>query len=342
MTTSLQKQGQGFWSKPENYTKILGLLVLGLLGFTFLDNVLPLVLRVLEFATQTLIQGIIVTALVGLIFFLITATDLHRAVWLLYGILMKKLTNFIVTSDPIAVKEMYCKNLSNQLGSTKTAMGHFRGRSKELKNKLVEIEETLNKAKSTSLALSKKIQNGSTENLTPELTLNANRIKRGEGTKAMYLKMYEQGLVQLEMMEKFIKYAEVKLVDLKESIESDKERRSQIEASYKLTTLGKGFVKMVEDRELFDMAVRAENEQVYEMYGTVEEFIRDSKGFLVEIDINNETAVEEALSKMGEWENRTQKYLQDPNLKYSETNAIQANVSSAMSKGNYSSLFDKL
>ena len=96
-----------FWQKPENFTTILSFLGIGVLGFAFLDRILPMVIRVLDFALETTVKTAALGGLLLVLTWLVTSKDLHKLAWLGYKSLMRKLTELVVTLDPIGILRGY-------------------------------------------------------------------------------------------------------------------------------------------------------------------------------------------------------------------------------------------
>ncbi len=335
--TTIQKKG--YWEKPENYTKVLLYVTIAVLGFWFLDEVLPVVNRVLDYALETTFKTIALVTVLAIVTWVVTSTRLHQAAWVAYDILMKKLTGIFVTMDPIVVKERFALKIAKDAEELAQAVGQLRGKQKELKRDIDVNQKQIDDTQAEAVSLEKKIAAGA-NHLKGEFVLRSHRIASTEQTLKTLMNLYEMISAHLAMAEKFHERAKIEVGMLRESVRNDRIRRNATESSYKVMGVMKGFIAMSESRELFNMAIEEDNKQHFERLGEIEQFLRDSKDIIVSGDIANEAAEASALAKVKEWEERSHKLLNGPSV--SATKQIDQRIKTATQNSDYVSMFDKL
>lgn len=337
-TASIQKKS--YWEKPENYTKLIFYVAIAVLGIMFLDNILPVINRVLDYALETTVKTVLLFVMLAVVTWVITSSRLHQVAWIAYDIAMKKLTNVFVTMDPIVVKERYAEGkVAKNVNELQQAVGQLRGKQKELKRGIDIHQQQLDETQTEAVLLEKKISAGA-QHLKSEFVLRSHRVGSLEQTLKTLMGLYEMVSAHLAMAEKFHQRAIVELGILRESVKNDRIRRDATESSYKVMGIMKGFIAMSESRELFNLAVEEDNKHHFERIGEIEQFLRDSKDIIVSGDIQNERLEASAMSKVKEWEERSQKLLQSPPV--SATQQIDQRIQSASKDSDYVSLFDKL
>lgn len=341
MTTQKQNK-KGFFDKPENYTKLLVFGLLGWAGISFLDQVLPVVNRVLDFALETTFKTVGLGLALAIVTWVVTSKDLHKVAWLAYDLAMKKLTNVFVTIDPILVKEKYAEKLEGDLASMKESIGHLRGKKRDLKNKLENTTQQITATQQEAVLINKKVAAGD-EHMKGQFVLRSRRIGRQEKTLVTYKELYAQISSQLAMMEKIHEASVIMCQDLRESVISDRERRDAIETSYKLLSSSRKFIETTRERELFDMAVEADNRDYFEKLGEIEQFMQDSQELITTTDLQNGLYEASALEKVKDWEQRSQKLLSDTKFRVpTGVEEIDDEIQTAVAQGRGMSLFEKL
>src|SRR5690606_14124699 len=153
-------QKKCFFQKPENFTMILVYIGLGLLGFTFLDSILPMVVRVLDFALEATWKAIALATMLMIVTWVVTSKDLHRVFWIYQQQLMKKLTSIVIELDPIAIMESYVKSLKKNDEEISAGISGLRGQQHKLEDRITKTANSLQKSQNMMVVAHKKISGG--------------------------------------------------------------------------------------------------------------------------------------------------------------------------------------
>lgn len=305
---------RGYWQRPENWTTWIVLLGLGLLGFMFLDSVLPLVNRVLAYALETIWRTIAVGASVALVVFLVSSADLHKLVWYGYKVLMRGLTQAFVRIDPIKIMEVGVAKAESNLGELISAQESLRGVKEGLEEKI--------RNKGTAQERSLKLMSGARQGLggpaaevgsdEAEKQARLRTMVRLEGRKAeraAQATLTLQGLLlkvkrYMSMIAKVREISEYVIEDTKDNIQNKKDEREAIVQTVKAVRGAKRILLAGQKREMEDLATEELMRDNFEKMGEIEQFMTDIQGFITTMDVDNLTAEQDAMKRLDEWEKK--------------------------------------
>ncbi len=341
-------QKKGFLEKPENYTTILSFGVLGVLGFMFLDRVLPVVNRVLDYALETTFKTIGLAALLAIVTWVVTSNDLHKLAWLGYQTVMRKLTEFVVLLDPIAIMESYVATLRKNLEGIEKGLASLKGQARELENIIRETASQLKQSQSLAVEAHKRAQGGAS-NMKAAFLLQSRKAGRLEQSNVTYQGLLNRIKGHIAVMEKVQAAANLMAEDIKDTVQHEKKKRQMITASFKAMNAAKRILAASEQRALYDMALEANTKDYYNKLGEIEQFMTDSQAFIDTMDLQNGVYEADALAKLEEWDKRSQtlleggtgttKYRVDPNQEHDYA-AEDEEIDQKLKAGRYSDLFD--
>lgn len=301
-------QKKGFFQKPENFTMILVYIGLGLLGFTFLDSILPMVVRVLDFALEATWKAVALATMLMLVTWVITSKDLHRVFWIYQQQLMKKLTSIVVELDPIAIMESYVRSLKKNDEEISEGISGLRGQQHKLEERIAKTASSLQKSQLMMVEAHKKISGGRND-LKSTFLLQSRKAGRLEKSSVTYQGLLARIKAHIAIMVKVQEAARFMIADIEDTVVEEKDKREMIHASFKAMKGARRIMASNDKRELYDMALEANARDYQNKLGEIEQFMYDSKNFIDTMDLENGVYEAEALAKLEEWEARSQKLM---------------------------------
>jgi uncharacterized protein YukE len=296
-----------YWTRPENLVKWAIIAVLGYVGFMCLDSILPVVIRVLDFALEAVWKGVLLASLAGIVSWVIFSNDLHKLVWYGYSMLMAKVTNIFVTIDPIGVMKATKKKLQSYFEEIKESLGALRGQRQSLIDKIAAkgkaYEHSMNIA---SQAMKRQSEKG----MKSELALQSRKANRLEKSSMTYQALLNKIDAHIAVAEKIMEASEFMIDDISDTIEDETEKRATIHASYKAISAAKRILLVGRDREMLDLAIEANARDYNQKLGEIEQFMEDTKSAITTMDLENGVVEEEAVNRLKEWETRSQALLE--------------------------------
>ena len=287
--------GKKWYQKPESLLTYGGLAALGYGALNVLDNVLPLLNRVLENTLYTAVLG----GSLALLGFLVVNKDVHRLVWYGWKSAMRWVTGRFVELDPIGIMQSYIAQLRSNLDDIATALGSLKGQARDLEAKITEKEKLAHESMGRASYAKKQ------GNMETAVRLQMRKGKRAEELGLTYQGLLNRIRTHIQIMGKVQEAANFMVLDIEDTVESETEKRKMIRASYKAMSASRAILAAGQQREMYDMAMEAVTQDYYSKLGEIEQFMDDSKSFIQGMDLENGAYDAEALSKLEEWEQRS-------------------------------------
>jgi hypothetical protein len=341
---------KGFFQKPENITSLLILMGLGLLGFKFLDVVLPALNRVLDYALETTFKTVLLGSVLAIVTWVVTSKDLHKLAGLGYMMLMRKLTTFVVELDPIEIMRGYRRTLDANLDEISKGIGDLRGQARALEEQIQKTADKLQRSQALAFEAQKRASSGQT-GMKTEFLLQARKAGRLEKSGTTYQGLLARIKAHIAVMMKIQEAAKFMVADIEDTIEEESKKREMVTASFKAMKGARRILAANDQRELYDMALEANARDYSAKLGEIEQFMEDSKHFINTMDLENGVYEEEALAKLGEWEKRSQNLLTGGTGKthfqlsappQHDFSAIDRDIEEKLEKDDFSDLFSKI
>jgi hypothetical protein len=285
------------WKRPENWVTWLGVALAGLAGMYFLNPILEFIAN---FAQNALVAGISLAGLAVFVF-LITSADLHKLLWLAYKSAMKRMTNFVYAVYPLEIMEGFLEDLHVKQKRLNTSLGNLRGQLSKLVSKLAKKGAEHAEAMRIAQAANNR---GTQPGMQSQLMFQARRANRLEKTGLTY-----QGLINklkrlIALMEKVHEATGFMILDIADTIESEKEQRETVTEATKAMQAAQAILFSNQKREEFDRALEANQQHVGMQMGLLEQFEQDTKEILSSIDIENDSIKLEAIDKIEQMEQK--------------------------------------
>lgn len=266
-------KGKSPWEKPGGTLAKVTLVAMiagaGYALYKFLPDLIAL--------TQNLLT---LTALVGvlaLIFFLIMNDTSRNFFKNLYFVIMRKLTGLIVEIDPIAIVKGKIKDMKNRLVKIEEGITKMRGihvkNEKALEANKRDLEESL-----------KKLQILQKQNKMEESGLLQRHISQLDESVKKRTLNFEKSKQMIDILTKVKKSAEIKVKYTEEEIKLKEEDYELMKANHKALSSIKSLINPQTD-DAFDMAMEKMDTDITLYIGEMDEFLES--GVIDDINLDN-------------------------------------------------------
>lgn len=291
---STQGKKRSFWKKPEGITGALMIGGLTIAGGYGLYQILP---TLLYLAKNTIYLGLMI-GFIALVIYVVTNREFQVLASTVFKLAMRKLTNFFVTIEPIAVLRIkiseFNKSIEKMGDQISKLTAEIQKVDRQMMNIKKEHDDTLARAQ-----VAKK--NGDNMRASSEAAMLADY-------DAFYkeLAFMRKKLEKLSSMLKKLKNAAMITVDqLTRKVDLEETRAKAIRGGYNAMQEAKSVLSgNSSQREMFDMAMEALVDEVEGKLASINDFMESSAGALDTIDLNNQVAMEKGMMKLEEIEKR--------------------------------------
>lgn len=286
---------KSFWERPEGTT---GMLVLagGAIGLYFAVPVL-LAFAASVFALLGYTIGIVVllAILAGI---LVVLSDKRFRVLMSLGfkMVMRKLTNAVVTIDPIGVRELFIEKMKKKRTSVSEARSKLSSQETKL-NSLIqdsgrEYQDAMNMATVAHA-----------EGNSTQMQLLARKSARLESlARETLIPLRDQISQHLRIASKVYEACGFIIEDMEDDVRIRRLRAESVEASFSLIQASHEILHGgTEDRVLYDAAGEADLNEYHAKLGAVEMFLEDSRPVLEGFDLKNGVLQQQALARIEQW-----------------------------------------
>lgn len=288
------------WSRPENYTQWIPVAALGVAGFYFLDKILPFVQSVLENILYTGVLGIGVAMMVGLVM----SKDLHRLGYSYYRSAIRWLTNLVVRIDPISILRDGIRRVKQNLENMSASEAELATQERSLEQLIASNSAEYSQNMKMMSAAKKQVAGGN-KAMKGKMILSARQAGRLEESNMTYQGLLNRIKAYRAITARVREGAEIVAADMEQTVENEIIKRKMVRSAYKSLMNAKKVMQGDEQRELYDMALENLAEDYFSKIGEMEQFMDESKSFLDGMDLQNNIYEGDALTKLDEWEKKT-------------------------------------
>jgi len=317
---------KSFWKRPEGMTGgIFMLAILGGLGFLIATNIAAIT----TFISTTL--GLVASiAVIGVILYMVLDPKMRNLIWYMYKSVMRTVTGWFVTIDPIGILESYVDDLKSNLAKMSQQIGGLKGQMRKLKTLIDKNEgEIKNNMQLASMAKKKGMQN--------QVILNSRKAARLQEQNKKFNALHKK----MEILYRILS----KIEDTKDNVMLKKQERNAIRASHSAMKSAMSVISGDPDkRAMFDMAMERVADDVATKVGEMEQFMDMSSNFMDSIDLQNGVFEEQGIKMLEEYEKKSALLLMGDS---SETLDLNQNISrpeqlpqNGQVSDNYENLFD--
>jgi hypothetical protein len=337
-------QRKTFFQKPESITTVLSFVILGLIGFYFLDQILPMVDRVLEYALSALWHAVLLGGSILILTVLITSQQWHTVIGQSYLLLMRWITSWVVELDPIGIMKGYLKSLKENRTGMADALGSLRGQEDQLGKKIKAMTKEIGHRQDLAVE-------AHNTNKKMQFALQSRKAGRLEDSNLTLQGLHNRVKAHIAVMEKMLEASDFMIEDIADTIEVKTEERKMIRATHKAVSAAKRILQANEQREMYDLAIESIANDYSKKIGEIEQFMFDSKNFIETMDLENGAYEADALAKIEEWGQRSTKLLTGGTGKTTyalkpanvpDFAAQDRQIEASIDRGSFANLYDKL
>ncbi len=325
---------KSFWSRPEGTTGAIFITaIIALLGYVFVTNI---------GAIAALIQGtlgLVATLLVlGAIIYMVLDPKMRNLVSYMYKSVMRTITGWFITIDPIGILKNYISDLEDNLRKMSKQIGNLKGQMRKLKNMVTEN----NKEIEHNLLIARKAKEQGDQK---HMMLSSRKAARLKDTNGKYVALHKKIGILYKVLSKMYTNSEILLEDTKDQVRVKEQERKAIRASHSAMKSAMSVIKGDPDkRAMFDQAMETVADDVATKVGEMERFMEMSSDFMNSIDLQNGVFEEKGLQMLEEYEKQSTLLLLGGQVNVDDETLdlkmpdIQTNSSSSSSE--YEGLFD--
>jgi len=217
----------------------------------------------------------------------------------MYKNVMRRLTGWFVTIDPIGVLKNYVEDLEDNLAKMRKQIGAIRGQMRKIKNLIddnaKEIEQNM-----------KIAQAARDKGKEKQMLLSSRKAARLKETNQKYASLHKRMEVLYRILTKMHTNSEILLEDTKDQVKLKEQERKAIRTSHGAMKSAMSVISGDPDkRAMFDMAMEAVADDVASKVGEMERFMEMSSSFMESVDLKNGIFEEEGLQMLEEWEKKS-------------------------------------
>lgn len=286
---------KSFWKRPEGVTGTIFLIALlaagAFLVATNIGAIAAFFTSVLNLALALLVLGAII--------YMVLDPKMRTLVSYMYKSIMRKITGFFVTIDPIGILKSYVEDLEKNLAKMSQQIGNIRGQMRKLKTLMTDNEEEMeHNLKIAQKAKEKGIQN--------QMVLASRKAARLQETNKKYHSLHAKLEILYRVLSRMYQNSEILLEDTKDQVKLKEEERKAIRASHSAMKSAMNVISGDADkRALFDMALEEIADDVAAKVGEMEQFMEMSSNFMESVDLQNGIFEEQGLQMLEEWEKQS-------------------------------------
>ncbi len=286
---------KSFWRKPEGTTGMIILAIAAIAAAFGINAILPWIISLL----QNTIHAVILFAVVGVLFFILTNRRFWNLVKYIFKSIARAITGVFITIDPIGILKNYISSLGRSIDQMKEQIGELRGQMRALQQEILTNE----KIREDSLKQAKIAKASGKQSAFVLKARKAGRLKESNMTfQNLYVKME----LLYRVLTKMLEAAQFWYEDLSDEVDVKARERKMITKGYSVYKNAKKVIQGDPDaRELFDQTLEYLADDYAQKLGEIENFMDISQGFIESVDIKNGVYEEEALKELEEWEKKT-------------------------------------
>ena len=281
------------WEKPGG---TLGMVVAGGAlagGAILLYKILPFLITL---TTNILTLGMLVAVLSG-IAFLISDKRFRKTVSMVYFLIMRKITGFVIEIDPIAIVEAKVKEMKEKIQVIDKQMGNINGLITQNKRRVDSKKEELEK----QLGLLKEYEQ---RNMLDRAKITERQVVRLKGAIERQTKRLEDSEKWKEILKKLKERADLVVVDTENEVNDRKEEYESIKAQHKAFSSIMSVIKgNPDDLEDFTHAMDYMAYDISMRLGEMSNVIDETGGLLSQISVEDGVTSKKAAELLQKYEN---------------------------------------
>ena len=287
---------------------------------------------------QTTIGLVATIAILGVLLYMILDPKMRNLVWYMYKSVMRTITGWFVTIDPIGILESYVDDLKSNLAKMSQQIGGLKGQMRKLKT-IMDKNEAEIKEKMALASMAKK------KGMNNQVILNSRSAARLQEQNKKFDKLHNRMQILYRILSKMYQNSEILLEDTKDNVMLKKQERNAIRASHSAMKSAMSVISGDPDkRAMFDMAMERVADDVANKVGEMEQFMDMSSNFMDSINLQNGVFEEQGIKMLEEYEKKSALLLMGDSSETLDLNQDVARPEQLPQNGqasdNYENLFD--
>ena len=284
---------KSFWQRPEGVTGAIFLLGIAAgIGYLLTTNLLTVILGNILYLSATLM-------VLAAIIYMVLDPKMRALVGYMYKSVMRTITGWFVTIDPIGILKNYIEDLQDNLGKMSKQIGALRGQMRKMK----DIMSKNHKDIEMNLKLASRAQ---TQGNQKQMLLSTRKAARLKESNGKYDKLHKKMEVMYRILTKMYQNSEILLEDTKDQVMVKEQEYKAIRASHSAMKSAMSVISGDPDkRAMFDAAMENIADDVANKVGEMEQFMEMSSNFMDSVDLQNGVFEEKGMEMLEEWEQKS-------------------------------------
>lgn len=286
------KSGSSFWSKKEGKFGLGFILALVALGGVLLWKFGALLLGLLTNAIGIAIAGVVLFALLYVVF----SKEFRTNMWYIFKWLMRKMAGLVYNLDPIATVKIYIQYLKDNLVNMEVQIRKLKGQMEYLNEMITKNKREVE----NSFKIMKQAQKVGNKG---ELYLRSRKAGRLNQSNIQLGDLYTKMAKLYKVLVKMYEASGYIVADMEDEVQVTEQRYKALETGY--NAMRSGMQALVGDenkRAIYEAAMGKIEESCASRVGEMERFMEMSKTFIDGVDLQNMMYEEDALTMLDEWE----------------------------------------
>jgi phage shock protein A len=300
-----QTKFKSFWEKPEGKTGMIALAILcggSVIAFT---KILPWLILV---ASNTLHLMLLLGA-IGVILFLITNPKVRALASVVFQLVMKNLTGFIVKTDPIAILELKVREMEENLEKVGESL-------KKLKQTKVSLEREINQNVNTIESSMKQAAFAQKQGASDQIYLKTRQAGRLQKSNMTLKELFTKIETMHRVLTKIYNNSAVVITDTKDEIHISAKEYEAVKAATSAMRSAMNLLNGNKDtRAIYEQAYETLADEIANKSGELEQMLEMSESFMGNIDLQNGMLQEDGIKMLEAWEKKADGWLTNSAVK---------------------------
>jgi hypothetical protein len=304
-TPGLEAKVKSFWARPEGKVGMIGIGILGIFACMILYRILPAIILL----AQNTIYAMGLLAVIGAILFMVFDPKVRTLVSFMYKSVIRMLTGWFITIDPIGILKNYLGTLRTNLGKMDQQIGRLKGEMRKVKTQIDENSSGM----ADAMTRAKKAQETQKQEQFILQSRQAGRLQKSTMTlQSLYTKME----LLYRALDKMYKVCAVLYEDTGAEIDCKEKEWNAVRAAHSAMTSAMAIMRgSSSELDLKQQTLDYMADDLGNKVGEMERFMDTAQSFMDSVDLDNLSFEEKGLAMLEQWEKQADSLLLPPPAK---------------------------
>lgn len=294
MSDSAPTPGSAFWKKPEGKTGMLGIAALAVAGIFLWGTIAPWVVAMLANTLTALVLAVVIGVIIYVVW------NYRKLFAWMFRIVMRWVTELIVTINPIGVMKEYIAQLRKNEMKMQEEIGKVKGVRLKLERTIVDQEKKVENAH----RLAKQAQKTGNK---MQLALQARKVGRQKTSSVTFVELLGKLKLMEKVLQKYLEVTKFLIADTVDEVQMREIEFNAVRAAYRAMKTAQNIIQgQGDEKEKFAMTMEFTLNDITQKMGEMEEFMDVTKGFIEGIDLQNGVFEQDGLDMLDDWENKAE------------------------------------